>query len=350
SALQLTRPGALRGGEAGFMVRALVRQTEELAREVDFESIVKTDRLRRNTAWLLGAIGVAGLLYGLGSPASNALLRRAFLSATVEVPRKTRVAAFTGDLTIGRGDPVTLTATATGVIPKEGTLSVRYASGRNQDFTMEKNEGAPTYSRRLESVQESFTYVIRLNDGRSRVGRVNVVPRPTVARLEARQQFPAYTGLGEARRSLADLSLLSGSRLFLNVTANKAVQSGYLQLYGLTNRLPLKVSQGNPLELQGVLDIPATNLTGFSVHLTDTHGLQSRDEAVYRVDVLPDRVPVVKITHPERREELITRKARMLVAFEALDDFGIAAVRLRYRIDDGETKAIDLALDNRTDR
>lgn len=350
STLQLTRPGGLHGGEASFLVKALVRQTEDEARTVDFEAIVKTDNLRRNTIWLLGCIGVAGILFGIGGSISSALLQRAFLSASVEVPRKTRVAEFTGDLTIGRGDPVTINATASGIIPDEGTLAVSFESGRDQDFKLEKNENAPTYSRKFESVQESFTYVIRLNDGRSKVGKVNVQPRPTVAKLETRQQFPAYTGMGEAKRSLADLSLLSGSKLLLSITANKTIEKGYIQLYGVTNRHALKVSEGDALELRGIIDIPATNLTGFSIHMTDTFGLQSRDEAIYRIDVLPDRIPVVKITYPERREELITQKARMLIAFEALDDFGVASVQLKYQIDGGNTNTTDLVLGKTSDR
>jgi hypothetical protein len=350
STLQLTRPGGLHGNEASFLVKALVRQTEDEAQEVDFGALVRTDRLRRNTVWLLGSIGVAGLLYGLGGLASSALLQRAFLSTSVEVPRKTQVAEFTGDLTIGRGDPVILTAAATGVIPGTGTVSVSFESGRERDFPMEKAEGAATYTRKLESVQESFSYVVRLNDGRSKVGRVNVVPRPTVAKIEARQTFPAYTGLGEAKRSLADLSLLSGSRLRLNITANKQVSAGFIQLYGVTNRYPLQVGTGNPLELVASVDIPATNLTGFSIQMSDLHGLQSRDEAIYRIDVLPDRLPQVSITHPVRREELVTQKARMLIAFEALDDFGVASVQLRYQIDGGKTNVTDLVLGKRTDR
>lgn len=348
STLQLTRPGALHGKEASFLVKALVQQTEREAQEIDFNSIVNTDRLRRNRIWLLGSIALAGLLYGLGAPASSELLKRAFLSNRAEIPRKTEVLDFTGNLTVGRGDPVILWASAGGVIPEAGTVSIRFESGRVRDFPMEK-EGA-TYTRRLESVQESFSYVVRLNDGRSKLSRVTVVPRPTVAKIDARQVFPTYTGLGESKRNLADLSLLSGSRLKLNITANKRVTEGFIQLYGLTNRFPLQVGQGNPLELRGGIDIPATNLTGFSIHLTDSFGLQSRDEAIYRIDVLPDRMPQVKITFPKRREELITPTARMLVAVEALDDFGITSVRLKYQIDGGPTNTIDLVLDGTRER
>ena len=353
STLQLTRPGALAAGEAAFMVKALIRDTEKRSEGVNFLSVVRTHELKERTAWLLGIVGLAGLLYGLGDVASAALLKRAFLSANTPVPRKTQVTWTTGDFTVGRGDPVVLQATATGVIPKEGRVALDFESGRDSEFTMEKSLDSPTYTRTLESVQESFYYTVYLNDGRSKVGRVNVVPRPTVAKIEPRQVFPRYTRFGIVKRSLADLTLLSGSRLNLVITANKVVTNGYVQLHGVTNRLGLLVNKSNPVELLGAIDIPAANLTGFSIHLTDEYGLTSRDEAIYRVDVLPDRTPQVRITFPERREELITSKARMLVAFEAIDDFAVSQVLLRYQIDGGETNRTELVLadgDNRVVR
>jgi hypothetical protein len=66
--------------------------------------------------------------------------------------------------------------------------------------------------------------------------------------------------------------------------------------------------------------------------MLDTENMESRDSAVYRVDVIPDKAPAVKITYPERKEELITRHATMLIGIDALDDFAIAKLRLRYKI------------------
>lgn len=348
--LQLTRPGALHGRESPIFVHELIKQTEEKARDDDFSAIVSTDHLKRSGLALLGCfIGAVGILMG-GGVTADALLKRAFLSVSTEVPRKTRVANVTGDLTIGRGDPVLFQATAKGVIPEQGTVSISFESGISKDFPMEKAAESPTYTRRLDNVQESFTYYIYLNDGRSKKGTVNVVPRPTVAQMVASQTFPEYTGLGASQRSLADLSLLSGSRLDLAISANKNIAQGYIQLYGITNRLPVTVSEQDPAQVLGTINIPATNLTGFSIHLTDEHGLHSRDEAIYRIDVLPDRVPQVKILYPERREELITQKARMLVSFEALDDFGVAKVMLRHQLDGGETNTVELDLGKTMER
>src|SRR5690606_8721419 len=72
--------------------------------------------------------------------------------------------------------------------------------------------------------------------------------------------------------------------------------------------------------------------TGFSIHMVDELGLTSKDPTVYRIDLLFDQAPTVRVTHPLRREELVTQKATLIVGFDAADDFALGAARLRYHI------------------
>ena len=79
--------------------------------------------------------------------------------------------------------------------------------------------------------------------------------------------------------------------------------------------------------------------------MLNTSDMASRDAAIYRIDVIPDRVPKVRVTYPDRREELVTRQAVQPVAFETSDDFRIASARLRYRVgesEEGEIKTVEL--------
>lgn len=105
----------------------------------------------------------------------------------------------------------------------------------------------------------------------------------------------------------------------------------------------------NRRSLVGQLQVPGKGLTGFKVQMIDLDGMESRDSAVYRVDVLPDKVPVLRVTYPDRKEELVTRQAALLIGFEATDDFQIAKVRLRYKVasEGGGTEgAVELDLEN----
>jgi hypothetical protein len=75
--------------------------------------------------------------------------------------------------------------------------------------------------------------------------------------------------------------------------------------------------------------------------------MESRDSAVYRIEIIPDRVPVVRLTYPERKEELATRQALMIIGMDVSDDFRISKLRLRYKadtLDDDAEKTLDLEL------
>lgn len=344
ASVQLTRPGALGPNDSASMVDAMVEQTEAAAAPIDFTEIVSTERLKQ--IGLLAAtmlvLGMAGFIYGRA--VTFDLLERVFLSNT-PVPRKTRVYALEGDKIVGRGDNVRLEAVVQGIVPATGKLVVRHRSRREQQYSLEQDrEVKEKFGRTLENVQDSFTYQIRLNDGVSPWHQVQTVPRPTVATIVCDQEFPAYTGLKPLRRSLGDLSLLAGSVLKIQATATKDLQTAETRLSGVEGAFAMSVSRR---ELRGQFPVPAKGLNGFSIYMVDTGGMESRDSAVYRVEIVPDKVPVVRLTYPERKEELVTRQALMIIGMDVSDDFQISKLRLRYKadaLDDGADKTVDLDL------
>jgi hypothetical protein len=253
-----------------------------------------------------------------------------------------------GNKVIGRSDSVRLEAYVQGIIPNHGKVELKYRGRRPLEFPLEQDrDNHAHFGRTIENVQDSFTYVIHLNDARSDTFTVKTVPRPTVATIQCDQEFPAYTKLKPWRRSLGDLSLLAGSILKLKVIATKPIQAAVLKVVGRDQEIPLQVDAQNAKELTGQLSIPTNGLNGFSILMVDTEGMESHDSAVYRVEIIPDKAPVVRITYPDRKEELITRQATMLIGFEVSDDFEIAQVRLKYKIDtldNGQEKTADLDL------
>ena len=380
ASIQLARPGAVPPGASSTMANATVEQTEAVAAPLEFNRIVPTDRLKKLGAVAVTVAILGGVALAFGGPDVRDLLKRALLS-NIPVPRKTRVIVAGGDKIIGRGDAVRLEAFAQGIIPSRGKLEVKYRGRRAQEFALEQDKANRAhFGRTLDNVQDSFAYVIYLNDGRSEPFTVTALPRPTVMTIECEQQFPAYTQLKPARRSLGDLTLLAGSVLKLKVTATKEIQSASIKLVGAstpaarpdsvqpTNQsgeksqgstesrppgdgnaldVPLQVSSQNRKELAGQWTIPTRGLAGFSIQMLDAEGMESRDSAVYRLEILPDKAPAVRITYPDRKEELYTRQATVLVGFEATDDFALARVRLRYKVDTfegGAEKSVDMDL------
>ena len=347
AAVQLTRPGAIPPGASAGLTRALVAETEALAEPGDFRRIIGTDRLKAFglMALLIPALAVTG--FAAGRQVCAALLKRVLLS-DVPVPRKTRLVVPEGDRLVGIGDTVLLEAYVEGLRPAHGKVTVNYRNRRTQEFPLEQDRDQPLhYGRLLENVQDSFTYRFAMGDAESENFQIRAIARPTVAKIECEQEYPAYTGRPRTRRELGDLSLLAGSVLHLRGTATKDLERAWIRLVGLEHLLPLDVDPKNRREWTGWFLVPLKSLNGFQVQMVDSDKMESRDQGIYRVDVLPDKVPVVKLTYPDRKEELITRVATVLLGFEASDDFQIAKVRLKYKtdaLDNGAEKTIELDL------
>ena len=347
AAIQLTRSGAVPPGAAPSLVHALVDETERLAAPLDFAAVVPTRDLKKFGMWAAVLLLAALITLASGGQDVRDLLKRAFL-ANILVPRKTRVSVADGNRVIGRGDSVVIAATASGVIPKTGVLAIKSFIRRGQEFVMPRaTNAANKFVLPIENVQQSFDYVVRLNDGSSPTYTIRVLPRPAIARIECEQIFPAYTGLPKTKRPLGDLSLLAGSKLRFAITATKKLKQASAKLEGVDQTLPLQIATANPKQLTGEIDIPAKALTGFAIQMTDTDGMESRDPTMYRVEVVPDKVPSVRLTSPERKEELVTRQGILLVGFDAVDDFQVAKARIRYRVGEAEraeTRSVDLDL------
>ncbi len=354
ASLQLTRPGALPPGASTSLVRALVKETERMANGRDFAPVISSDPLTRGGSVLaVATVLFLAVLTGAGQTADD-LLKRALLVPNVPVPRQTRVQSLSGDCVVAIGDSLTLKAQAGGmVIPKTGTLLIRTTSGTSQSFELRPDPAnAKEFSRTLANIQESFSYSFRMHDGRSRTHQVIAKTRPTLLTMELRQRFPAYTHLPPAGKNPGDLTLLAGSRLSISLTANKPLLAGKtessagnrIHLVGSNQDYPLTLKIDDPKQLT-ISDMPLPPGTrGFSVYLLDNDGLESKDPVVYPIDLIPDQAPTIRVTSPTQKEELLTARAAVLVGFEALDDFAIGGLTLRYRI--GAAKMPEMPAEN----
>jgi hypothetical protein len=351
ASVQLGRAGAVVAGASPTIVRAMIAQTEEIAAPIIFSDVVKTEPLIKTAAMSFMVVVLGAAFFVYGSDVSHDLLSRALLG-NADVPRKTRVEEISKDAVMAIGDAFTIEARARGINPDIGTAKLTYGSGRMQQFQIAPMPSdSRHFSRNVDNVQESFKYQIHLNDGHGKVYEVKALPRPSVVSVDFVQQFPAYTRKKPERRSPGDLSLLAGSQLMVKVKASKAVKDGVIRLVGLNKDVPLVSDAVNKTELTGMVEIPAKALAGLSIRLQDEYGIQSKGETIYPIDLVPDREPVVRITWPDRKEELATQQAKILVAFEAADDFGIAKILLKYKIDTVENAAekfieMDLSKEN----
>jgi len=339
-------------GASPALVKALVAETTAMAGTMDFSAVIDKRLLRRWWKLAFCTLLVVGGLAVLGDSKTLPLVQRALLART-PVPRKTLIRQISAPQVIAVGDSWRVAAIAGGIVPQSGRVTLKTISGRKQEFDLPlESNPPPTFARTLQSMQESFEYRVALGDAESDPVKVKVKARPGVSSVECQQIFPAYTRLPARRRALGDLKILAGSRLALKVRASGTMKSGEIRLVGadrekIVKVSPLTIDAKDHAQLTGEIEVPAKDVAGLTLHLVDEDGVESRGAAIYPIELLTDEVPTIKINWPDRREELLTREATMLIAFTAKDDYGVAKVRLNYAVDWVEGaphKTIDLEI------
>lgn len=329
SSVQLARMG-WDTPEARAFVARMQADVGDAARGVPVGEVAPTDDLRRSAGRAVPVlIGFLLWLAWLG-PTRGVLWRRALLDE-VALPRRTQIREVTGPLVVGRGDDVTLKVSVGGVVPRSGRLTMKQESGRVQELPFDaESPGSSSFARLIGGVPSSFRYHVRLNDAETPEFLVEVLPRPLVTNLVLTQILPAYTGALPRRLVPGELSILRGSRVRVQGAASQPLREARVRLAGVDRVVGLTVSAGAADRVEGEVLMDTDRINGFSIELVDQHGIPSRDPAVYALNVVEDKAPEVRVVMPSRREDLVTTRGTELLAFEAKDDFGIGALRLRY--------------------
>ncbi len=158
SAVQLVRPEAVPAGASASMVRAMISETESMARPMDFREVVKSDRLVKlgAAAVLLVIFGAAAVVYT--KEVSIDLLKRVALGNN-EVPRKTRITPISQTKLVARGEDIYLAVIVDGVVPTDPSqerVHISFESGRQQETIPERLPDA--YATTLRNVNQPFRY------------------------------------------------------------------------------------------------------------------------------------------------------------------------------------------------
>jgi len=345
---------------ADMFVRAMVGQTEKMAGPRDFNSVVSSDGFVKAFVWAVLIVGCGALAFNKYQPDTGDLLNRAFLGDK-PVPRFTHIGSINvyriaesgqeSTEVIARGDTVIVEVVIdpkSRITPSEAVIGIKYANAaRPTPHTrpIDNKDGTAKATLKLENVRESFTVLAQANDGK-REREVEVVPRPAVRTIEFTQVYPSYTGLAEKNRQRGDLSLLLNSKLKIRVQANKKVAKGQVVLKDSEGApitmdkdgeqvpvvVPISVASGGSDKVSAELNLNDLTIAGFSVLLEDEHGFESQEEAFYRIAMMPDKPPVVRVLEPIRKEEKVTQRARLPIMVSVQDDYGVDNLMLMFAI------------------
>ena len=326
------------------MVHNMILETKDVSKKFNFLKIVNPKALTRATLIFFVIIITSGIWVYIEKDNIPILVKRA-LGEQIEIPRDTTIIEEPNISKVGIGDNIQMTFRVKSKKNSElkANLNIEYNSGRNVKVSLERTEKEPdTYTGTIEDVPESFSFNAQIDDAKTETLTVTAIERPTIKNISATQVYPEFTKQSPTNHVPGDFTFFPGSEVTINIESSKELDSGNLKFLGLDNQMPLSVNEANKKEGVAKIKIPSQSLSGFSVSLTDSEEMDSKNNAIYKISLLTDLPPEIRITYPKRSEELVTRKATLLIKYEAIDRFGVNSINLKYKREENEIVTIPL--------
>jgi hypothetical protein len=334
NALQVFRSASTaREGYSTELAAEALKQVAEELQSQDLNRVVDTTPIRRALRFSLLALAVAGLLWALFP---QPLLRASYRvvapwKMVIDQPQFV-LEVQPGNVEIRKGESVTVSVRVAGEQPQRVSLVIRRKGTRFVDDIALIADSSGTYSYRLDKVADDTEYLARADGVRSPRYTITVVEVPTVRRLQLTLSFPKYSKLGTQvlDENVGDVAALKGTRVKLALESNKSVVAAAL-VFDDGTQIPL---QASGREAQGEFILKREGF--YRIALKDRKGYTNPDPIAYRLEVLPDHPPVVKISYPGKDTDL-TEDMLLPMSIEAQDDFGFSRLLLRYQILRGGT-------------
>lgn len=322
-------------GMSQQIIAALMQQTEEETAAVKFTQAITRPQLRRVTALACAMLVILTAHVAFArEPMARWLLRMLNPYGDIPVFAFTQLDVQPRNVVLPRGADLTITVATSGSDVQSCDLYVqRERSGwekktqvTSEELRKTQDARRNTFRFRLTNLTSSVQYYARANDGQSNAYTATVVDRPAIVGVRVRYHYPAYTRRGSesAQEGAGNVSALIGTRVGVEMTANKPIHDATLELDG---------KGFHTLRVEGEKMIGSLTVRkdgAYTVLLRDEHGFTNLDPPQYTIQAIADRTPEVSLTKPKTDLELVP-DATLPLSTIARDDYGIAGLKLRHR-------------------
>ncbi len=194
------------------------------------------------------------------------------------------------------------------------------------------------YIFRLPDLDRTLVYFVRAGDATSQTFTAHILQPPAVLNYTVRCEYPAYTGRAATVTTSGDavIETLTGTKVLLTVQASEPLQAATALVGG--TRMPLELD-ADPHRASLSMTVKTT--TTADLELVSTASLSTRLSSAIAIRAIPDRQPLVRMFAPSEDLRLSPR-AVVPVSYIGVDDYGLAALSLMYRVNDQAPQEIAL--------
>lgn len=332
SAVQFEREGP-RGsrGVSQSLIRAVLASAEEATRSLEVKRVLSSGKPLKLAAVALAGCVLAGA-YGHRYPSYVAIWAQRLVNpvSTARWPRKVQleVVGIQRLLTVARGEDLSIE-----IALRKGNLSqvtidyVHSSGGKGIRRLRRGPEGR--FKALFPRVSEPMKFRARGGDDETPWYAVEVVDRPRVERVQVSVQYPKYTGLPEEVlvNGQGEVSAVVGTAVRLRAETDQPVAAGWLAIEE-GERVPLQLDDSTHLGGQMILQL---GYTAYRIEVETSDGVRNGNPLTFKLQVLPDKPPVVRIQGHEARQDYTT-VARVPLDYSVVDDYGLSVVRLRWQV------------------
>jgi len=339
-----------RGVDRGALAAIKRRAAREVA-ETDVEASVATRNFRLGSIIFALAAG-AFAMYCLLSPKSVLVsVRRVLGDDRAAAPTRTHILAVRPEAgsVVVTGQPVTFTAE---VLGGRGPVTLRISRDAGRTFLagdaleMEPRGRTPSGSevflarwRAAAGAGGVAAFEVGSGDTRSGLRKLVVLPAPALREIQARLDWPAYTGRGATVSSTGNVEALraranapgTGTKVTIRARANFPVVSASM-IFADSPPLIMTTQDGTM-----TAEFELSQSDSYRIAYRGAHPYLRGQSIPYRLKAIADSPPTVRLTEPIGRVEL-SAGGSLRLAGEATDDFGLASVELVIRRDDGQRR------------
>ncbi|MCC6125227.1 MAG: hypothetical protein IT426_09715 [Pirellulales bacterium] len=198
----------------------------------------------------------------------------------------------------------------------------------NLSKTDNRQVGNPSYTAAIPSILKPLRYRVEIGDSQSEAYRVTVSDKPMVAEVGVTYQFPKYLGRKDETFELKtpDLDAPQYTVARLRIRPTRPVTKGFLHLNGKKYAGDVR-EEGNLLEAS----IPLLQNGSYTIHLFARDKLTDDAPRVNRIQVAPDRPPMVELLKPPRGTTAAPGD-ELAVMIRGGDDYGIGRMKLEMKV------------------
>ena len=337
------------------MLQRLLEDTTQRTESIDFKATIDHSRTRKHVgiaALVLVGCCVLSLLFP--TEIHTSLLRVLAPWEKTDPILTTKLTVEPGNARILRGKSLPIHATVTGksadkVVLTYGNLSERDASTSEVKTTeqqinmLQSSNDKRGFAYEIFNIDADMEYYIVANEITSERYTVEVFDMPRVTEISVAYTYPDYTGLKPVvQTGTGNIQAVVGTQAELKFVTNKAIQTATFSIKRDTQQISffadsteasesdttqMVISDGNTLTTP--VDVIGDGV--YTVELLCIDGFNNEIPIEYAIKAVPDAAPEVVIKEPGR-DVKTTKLGEVEIIAEATDDYGLAELKLRYRI------------------